>query len=205
MTSILDVNLWPKNQTQISTYCDLEIKSLWDHFEALLELNQCVISSICNKWDCLKAFILPMITGVDSIDYLEIWPKLLTKDVQASCSNVLHIIELLLITPFTNVKLERMFSRLNCIKTDYCNHLGQERLKHLLQIGEEGLETEEFDTDVFMGFWYHWKVRWMKAAKPHKYPKKWKSNQISSGIMDIKTYTLSNLGEEEEGDLSNDN
>ena len=45
----------------------------------------------------------------------------------------------------------------------------------------------------------------MKAAKPHKYPKKWKSNQISSGIMDIKTYTLSNLEEEEEGDLSNDN
>ena len=28
LTPILDVNLWPKNQTQISTYCDLEIKSL---------------------------------------------------------------------------------------------------------------------------------------------------------------------------------
>ena len=90
---ILDVNLWPKNQTQLSTYCDLEIKSLRDHFEALLELNQCVISSVCNKWDCLKAFVLPMITGVNSIDYLEIWAKLLTnKDVQASCSNLLHII-----------------------------------------------------------------------------------------------------------------
>ena len=46
----------------------------------------------------------------------------------------------------------------------------------------------------------------MKAAKPHKYPKKWKSNHISSSIMDIVTYTLSDLEEEEEeGDLSNDN
>ena len=46
----------------------------------------------------------------------------------------------------------------------------------------------------------------MKAAKPHKYPKKWKSNQISLEIMDIVTYTLSDLEEEEEeGDLSNDN
>ena len=103
---ILDVNLWPKNQAQLSTYCDFENKSLQNHFEALLELDQCVISSVCNEWDCLKAFILPVITGVDSIDYLEIWPKLLTnKDVQASCGNVLHIIELLLITPFSNTKL----------------------------------------------------------------------------------------------------
>ena len=112
-----------------------------------------VISSVCNEWDCLKAFVLPLITGVDLIDYLEIWPKLLkNKDVQASC-NVLHIIELFLITPFTNAKLKRMFSRLNRVKTDYCNRLGQERLKHLLRIGEEGQKIEEFDADAFMGFW----------------------------------------------------
>ena len=105
LAPILDVNLWPKTQAQLSTYCDLEIKNLRDHFEALLELNQCVISSVSNEWVCLKAFVLPMITGGDSIDYLEIWSKLRTnKDVQASCSNVLHIIELLLITPFTNAK-----------------------------------------------------------------------------------------------------
>ena len=90
---------------------------------------------------------------------------------------------------------------------NYRNRLGQERLKHLLRIGEEGPEIEEFDADVFMGFWYDWKVRWMKAAKPHKYPKKWKSNQISLEIIDIVTYTLSDLEEEEEeeGDFSNDN
>ena len=75
---ILDINLWPKNQAQLPTYCDLKIRSLRDHFESLLELNQFVISSVCNEWDCLKAFVLPMITGVDSIDYVEIWPKLLT-------------------------------------------------------------------------------------------------------------------------------
>ena len=35
----------------------------------------------------------------------------------------------------------------------------------------------------------------MKAAKPHKYPKKRTSNQFSSEIMDIATYTLSDLEE----------
>ena len=110
-----------------------------------------------------------MITRVDSID----WPKLLmNKDVQASCSNVSHIIELLLITPFTYAKLMRMFSWLNPTKTDYCNRLGQEQLEHLPQIGEEGLEIEEFDAGVLTGFWYDGKVWRMKAAKPHKYPNK---------------------------------
>ena len=54
-----------------------------------------------------------------------------------------------------------------------------------------------------MGFWYDGKVWAIKAAKPHKYPKKRKSNQISSEIVDIATDT-SDL-EEEESDLSNDN
>ena len=30
LAPILDVSLWPKNQAQLSTYCDLEIKSLQD-------------------------------------------------------------------------------------------------------------------------------------------------------------------------------
>ena len=56
-----------------------------------------------------------------------------------------------------------------------------------------------------MGFWHDGKVRRMKAAKPHRYPKKRNRNQISSEIMNIATYTLSDLKEEEqEGDLSND-
>ena len=57
-----------------------------------------------------------------------------------------------------------------------------------------------------MDFWYNGKVQRMKAAKPQKYSKKQKSNQISFEIMDIRTYTLSDLeDEEEEDDLSNDN
>ena len=51
-----------------------------------------------------------------------------------------------------------MFSRLNRVKTDYRNRLGQERLWHLLRIGKEGPEIEGFAADVFMGFWYDGKV-----------------------------------------------
>ena len=74
-----------------------------------------------------------MLTSIDSIDYLQTWSKLFkNKDVMSSCSNALHIIRLLLITPFSNAKLERMFSRINQEKTDFQNRLGQKRLETLL-------------------------------------------------------------------------
>ena len=108
---ILDFNLCPKEQESLSSYCDEEILKLSNHFEALLQLNQCVVISIPNEWDVLKAYVLPMLTSIDSIDYLRIWLKLFkNKDVMSNYSNVLHIIELLLIMPFSNTKLERMFS-----------------------------------------------------------------------------------------------
>ena len=112
---ILDFNLWPKEQESLSSYCDEEILKLSNHFEALLQLNQCVVISIPNEWDVLKAYVLPMLTSIDSIDYLKTWLKLFkNKDIMSSCSNVLHIIELLLIMPFSNAKLERrMFSQMN--------------------------------------------------------------------------------------------
>ena len=108
---ILDFNLCPKEQESLSSYCDEEILKLSNNFEALLQLNQCVVISIPNEWDVLKAYVLPMLTSIDSIDYLRTSLKLFkNKDVMSNCSNVLHIIELLLIMPFSNTKLERMFS-----------------------------------------------------------------------------------------------
>ena len=130
---ILDFNLWPKEQESLGSYCDEEILKLSNHFEALLQLNQCVVISIPKEWDVLEAYVLPMLTSIDSIDYLQIWSKLFkNKDVMSNCSKVLHIIELLLITPFSNAILERMFSQMNQVKTDFQNWLGQKRLETLL-------------------------------------------------------------------------
>ena len=51
------------------------------------------------------------VSGLKDVNYLEVWAKLLTNtSVKEDCSDVLHVIELLLITPFTNAKVERMFS-----------------------------------------------------------------------------------------------
>ena len=49
---------------------------------------------------------------------------------------------MLLITPFSNRKLERMFSRMLRVKNDSQNKLGCDRLEALLRISEEGPSIE---------------------------------------------------------------
>ena len=81
-------------------------------------------------------------------------------------------IEILSITPFTNAKLERIFSRMNRVKTNFHNRLSIERLENCLRISEEGCAINEFDPDHAMKRWYENKVRRIANTKPHKYSNK---------------------------------
>ena len=73
----------------LSSYCDEEILKSSNHFQALLQLNQCVITSIPNEWDVLKGYVLQML---------------------------IVLIQLIIykhgrnFTPFSKATLERMFS-----------------------------------------------------------------------------------------------
>ena len=62
---------------------------------------------------------MPMLTCNPRPHYLDIWEKVFkSEEIKNDCPSVLHIIELLLITPFTNAKLERLFSRMGRVKND---------------------------------------------------------------------------------------
>lgn len=61
--------------------------------------------------------------------------------------SILHIVEILLITPFTNVKLEQVFSRMSKIKPLSKNCLGQERLETQMHVREEGIGIVKLDPE----------------------------------------------------------
>ena len=93
------------------------------------------------------------------IDYLEVSKSIFTNDnVKRKCKNILYVIELLLITPFTNPKLEHVFSRMNRIKTESHNRFGQEKLDTQIRVGEEGVNITEFNPDPHIEKWYANKV-----------------------------------------------
>ena len=87
----------------------------------------------------------------------------------AECNNIMHIFEILLIVPFTNTIVERLFSRINRVKTDFRNRLSRSRLDTCLRVGEEGSGIKNFDPDRVINYWWIEKERCLKSG-PHDYP-----------------------------------
>ena len=202
LVPLLDVKTWPKNE--LGDFGDGFIQELSTSFSAILQNNNCKREKISSEWTRLKTFLIPLIANNDKSKYLEIWELVFTNElILRECRNVLDIFELLLICPFTNAKLERMFSRMNRVKTDWRNRLSRERLDNLLRIGEEGCSISDFNPDPFIDQWFSDKVRRLTAG-PHQYPQKRKKAADAKDIIDLAVITLSDLESEEEEVISDE-
>ena len=109
-----------------------------------------------------------------------------------------HIIPIVNIIPFTNAKVERLFSRMNRVKTIERNRLGRDCLDLYLRVGEEGPDIEEFDSDIVIDLWFSEKVRRLSAG-PHQ-PKRKRENdgQGTSACVDINSLVMSDVEEDQE-------
>ena len=79
------------------------------------------------------------------VSYLVTRWKIFTAPKSKVSSNVLLMIRILFTVPVTNAKLERMFSKLKHVKTNFCCSLGVKDLRNILRIMEEGSSWETFD------------------------------------------------------------
>ena len=66
---------------------------------------------------------------------------------------VLLLIEHLLSIPISNTKVERMFSLMNHVKTDFQASLSENTLNHLIRIQMEGPPLDEFDPTPAIQLW----------------------------------------------------
>ena len=108
----------------------------------------------------------------------------------------------MLICPFSNSKLERMFSPMNCVKTDWRNRLSRARPDTLLHIGEDGPQVKDFNPDIYIDSWCNSKIRRLNSGQ-HKYPEKHQKAQNQDGeqsVVDLSTLTISDL-EDNDSDL----
>ena len=106
---LLDTTMWPTEN--VAMFGEKEIIELSQYFEVLLQNGKCDMTKILDEWEILKTYIIPMIVNNKSSGYLEIWKRIFRNHkAKAECMNVLHVFEILLITSFTNAKVERMFS-----------------------------------------------------------------------------------------------
>ena len=202
---ILDIETWPDDADILFTYGESCIDEIVEALEPLLVSNQCNVKNIPNQWLSLKQRVIEIKKScATKLNYLDLWQKLLVNaSVKSQCSDVLHVIELLVITPFTNAKLEQMFSRTNRVKTDFRNQLSRERLENCLRIREEGCYIADYNPDNTIKKRYEGKVRRISSTKPHKYPNKRQRTEGATidDIIDTARYTLSDF---EDSDLSDE-
>ena len=134
MVSLLETQTWPTEN--INEFGDQEIIKIANHFRDLLSKNGCNLNVTNEEWQVLKFFMVPLINTNKNFTYLKLWKRVfLNIDTKKESCNVLDIFEFLLVIPFTNVKLERMFWRMLQVKTGWRNRLNRQCLHVLLSIG----------------------------------------------------------------------
>ena len=151
LVHLLDTSLWPTKN--VAMFGEKESIKLSQHFEVLLQNGKYDTTEILDEWEILKTYVVPMIINNRSSGYFEICKQILANhEMKAEC---MYEFKILLITPFTNAKVERMFSRMARIKTNWRNCLGRDPLDSLLRLYEEGQSYEKFDPTPTIEHWFN--------------------------------------------------
>ena len=119
-------------------------------------------------------------------------------EANEECRNFLRICELLLVISFTNATLERMFSRILRMKTDWRNRLNRQRLDALFHIGEEGQSIGEFDPNDAINLWFIDNVRRLTASQPKSCSEK-RQNVNDNDYVNIATLAMSDIEDDDIG------
>ena len=192
---LLDIKTWPTAPD--SSFCENELGEIIDEFSELLSRNHYDTSLISSEWLALQHHLIPTVANNPKEHYLDIWSRMyINSDVKEECKNVLHLIEILLCTPFTNAKVERGFSRMARVKSDFRSQLSHSHLSACFRISEEGRPITEFNPDAAIELWYSDKV-WRLGSTKHKYTKRktTKDNEMT----DLASLSISDFESESDG------
>ena len=106
---------------------------------------------------------------------LELWKVLFSSmKTTGRFDNIFLLVELCLVAPYANAKVERFFNYLKIIKTDWRSSLGATSLEHLLRIRVEGPDLQNFSENFCadaISLWWSAKQRRLQQGK-RCYPKR---------------------------------
>ena len=151
LVKVLDTEVYPEVGLVDDAYGLDEVRLLVERFRVLLTANGCDVEKIESEWDDVKEMVVT--TGLKGTNYIDVWAKLFTSSKKEALSNILHLVEILLVVPVSNALLERMFSTMNRMHTDWRNCLGEKRVENLLRVWEEGTTADKFDPQPAVGRW----------------------------------------------------
>lgn len=157
----MDTGLWPKDADDLRDFgCD-ELDTFISVFEDLMNANDVDIDLIREEWVDLKMFWLKNLLHFKT--YKAVWKSILGS-YRDKFPNISHVILILLTFPVSNAKVERGFSAMGRVKTDWRSSLKVHTLDCLLRITLEGKPLQEFDSTAVV------KKFFAKARRPNTVP-----------------------------------
>ena len=143
---ILDTKTWPTERSELYKYGDNELKLLLNHFELIMKekIAAPTASSVSNEWLELKLYVFDHMKHLSSEDCWAVLSK------GTAFKNVMKIINILRIFPVFNAVVERCFSTMTKVKTDWRNRLGEKEVEHLIRIKKEGPPPSSTEAKVLI-------------------------------------------------------
>ena len=146
---VFDHTIWPEDRRQLSTYGEAEISTLLEHFQIPLEKQGVNLVSAKWEWGQLKMHIA---THYQGVPHRAVWKAIFQKK-RETFPNILHLVAVVMVLPISNAQLERAFSAMGRVLTDWRKTLKTEALSDLLLITMEGPCLEEFDAKAGVSKW----------------------------------------------------
>ena len=175
--SALNPKSWPKD---LKGHCDEEVGILLDHFNTILLKNGCQADEARAEWPRLRITIKKYYLG---LTWNELWSRIFHERAD-EFKNILHLIELIQVIPLATAKVERAFSLMGRVKSDWRVNLDTSTLDDLMMISLEGPDESAFKPTAAV-------TKWWKAGKqqrrPHVLPygqRKARSNEAAT-VVDV--------------------
>ena len=147
---VLDPNNWPEDPHDAGVG-DKEINLLLAHFEHVLTVNGCNIEEARSEWPRLRAAVAKS-HGLQGLNWNALWSKMFSQ--RKDLCNILHLLQIVQVLPLSTSKVERAFSFMKRIKTDWRVSLDSSTVDDLMIISLEGPPEGDFHAERSVTLWW---------------------------------------------------
>ena len=124
---------------------------LLEHFKLVLVAQGCDIEAAKREWSEIKLYVSTQ-PRLQAMSYVDFWQRIFTRK-QKRYPNILHIVAIILVYPISNAELERAFSALKRVVTDWRTSLATNTIDDLLLIQQEGPPVADFNAERAVKRW----------------------------------------------------
>ena len=147
---VFDPSIWPDEPDKLVKYGEEEILRLLSHFKIPLEVEGVDLSAAKREWLQLKSHISKYHKGTP---YKTMWKAIFNKKA-STFGNIMHLVAIVMVLPVSNAILERAFSAMARVLTDWRRSLKTEILSDLMLITMEGpAKYDDFNAKASVDKW----------------------------------------------------